>query len=113
MSKQKMIEDSEEMSQVEQMPPEQMPEEEGLSPQEMLKDLQEVANSRGFQIYLTELNNKYNNLFRESLNSKYSAEERVMRLEQMVGIGYASNLIGGLINTMESEIAYREEEDQL
>jgi len=47
------------------------------------------------------------------LNSKYSAEERVMRLEQMVGIGYASNLIGGLINTMESEIAYREEEDQL
>ena len=57
-----------------------------------------------------ELQEKYNSLFKESMDKDLSDSEVRRKLEQMKGIGYATGLVDALIFTMSEEVDFREEE---
>lgn len=62
----------------------------------------------GYQILQTELQEKYNSLFRQTLDEKLTDTQRVHRLEQMKGVAVAMNLTAQLIETMKGEVDYEE-----
>jgi hypothetical protein len=56
---------------------------------------------------------QYNKLFKLSLDDKLSDSERVHKLEQMKGVAWAMNLTDALINTMQGELEYEENLEEI
>jgi hypothetical protein len=57
----------------------------------------ETREAPGFQLYLSELEEVFNRLYREAMNERLSSEERVMKLEQQRGVALAINLMDNLL----------------
>ncbi len=64
---------------------------------EELADLTHFANSWIYQHSQQHLGDVYNDLFKKSLDSKLSNDERVQALEQMKGVAVAMNVFINMI----------------
>lgn len=79
------------------------------SPEGMLESLIILKESAGYRIWITELTNKYDATFRDSMNENLSDSEVRRKVEQNRGLGYASLLLEALITSCKNEIEAQEE----